>query len=207
MSSPAAGLTLLVNGTTPSRLYQRIADHIAARMPVPRLTVALFLRACPTTGSEGCVQWGSGMSNPLMYLDPAQLHLRVNLLNSEAHEIGHLEVESTFTDADRARFAYGIWHRPPIGWRDQLAACSLAESGFSPSRGKFCGDHSEAFEWAADAYRMCATGEWRGWDVGAWLGILPDFGFVSASKDNLRATRAPVIASCGLIREAASRAA
>lgn len=200
----APAVTLTVNGDTPSMRYQRVADELGARLPLPSGTVTLFLRGCPD-GPPACVRWSNDPFHAVMYLDPGELGEPENLRQMEAHELGHLFVEQTFTAADRFRFATVIWRRPAISWGKPLATCPDGLS-IAYRNGAYCGPHSAASEWAADAYRLCATGRWRRWDVRAWLGLLPDQANDSGPLGgSLSATRAPIIASCGLFRDTARR--
>lgn len=213
-SGTTLAVTLMVNGDTPSVRYQRWADGFAGHVPVPAGIIDLYLSGCPyDRGADGCASAASSPGDGRLTiflrprgLDPSQLRQAL------AHEMGHLVIDLSptplFDDWDRARFA-ALWHRPQIDWWAALRACDPVQpTGFSadPRGGADCGEQSEAAEWAADAYALCATGYWRlGYDD-IDLNYLPDFGLRDDGNtvSDMRRTRAPIVATCGLIRSAAS---
>ena len=180
-------------------------------MPVPAGTVDLYLgiprgfSCAGDTHIDGCIIGGAGTADgrPAIYVNINDEP--VNVRGTLAHELGHdlLDVtDGILTDADRARFD-AIWSRPPgLGWWTIMRPCDGRMLDFST--GIDCGDGSQADEWAAEAYRLCATGDWRQNEVP--LEGLPDRGWRGPNRlSDLHRTRAPIIASCGLIRAAAAR--
>lgn len=208
-----ATTVLMVNGDTPARYFQRVVDHFAANVPTPPGIVDLYLRPCPGTPEYigGCAEFSTPAGRPAIYLAPSRVGTGANFREALAHELGHLEIDGidgVFRDPDRARFRM-LWRRPPqLGWWDPIASCGagLVFDYVFPG-GVRCGRWSSAAEWAADAYKTCATAEWRLNNSADMGDMLPDFGWSeSAWRDDLRLTRAPYVASCVLIRSAAERA-
>lgn len=218
LAAPAHAVTLMVNGDTPARYYQRLTDDFARRMPTPPGIVDLYLAQCPMfapTETAGCSYRAEAAPNgrPAIYITVKGLS-RATVRDDLAHEIGHVELDLMPTpggygilrDADRERFT-AIWRRPSdLGWWDPLAPCSPPGKRVAFPAGADCGEPSAAAEWAAEAYRLCATGQWRSRWVEALLDYLPDRGWRDMIRpSNLREARAPIIATCGLIRDAALR--
>lgn len=206
-ASPASAVTLMVNGDTPSVRYQRIADDLATRMPVPRGAVTLSFDVSMCLGRSACALIGD--SPPGIHIQPRQIDGLQNLRLALAEEIGHILIETSFTEQDRLTFAR-IWRRPDSlpWWAPLREGAPDSDVGMGGgARGQEYGPHSSAGEWAGEAYRLCATGLWRDRFADTLFSSLPQFGFwrYPGGPVDLKKTRAPVVASCALIRAAVGR--
>jgi hypothetical protein len=111
ISGQARGLTLLVNGTTPSVRYARILD--ASYVPLPDVTVDLALLDDATDacggGGPACVSPAADSANAQMWLTKGTAP------DDVVHEAAHVFDYVWMTDADRARFL--AWMGERRAWR------------------------------------------------------------------------------------------
>lgn len=200
----ASAVTLMVNGNTPSARWQAAVDR--SYIPTPDETLTLYLAPCPDTYAEGdaseCVDGEPG---------PAALWLRPDYANvmreSLMHGLGHRFDALYLRDADRTRFAR-IWHRPEIGWWDELRAYDADLNLMGPDGSM--GEPSSAGEWFADGYSWCALHRVRSLRRHpAAIGDVDDLGYLASTIASdawadYAATYRRVAATCRLIRTAAT---
>ncbi len=205
-ATPARGeaVTLMVNGDTPSKRWQRPFTDARAMTPTPNGNVDLYFAPCPTEYEfdvAGCAHLSSTLPAPRIYVEPATVEAGPSyVVVTIAHELGHVVDWLYLTESDRQRFA-GIWRRPPgLAWDEQLAppAPIIGSDGYH-------GGPSSAREWFADVYQACTLNAWT-------VDRLEALEFIDTKREARlvawryrRIAKRQINASCRLIEDAALR--
>lgn len=198
-AAQAPAVTLMINGDTPSRRWQRVADR--SFVATPLTVVTLRLEPCPGT-------WAEGIAAGCAVLTSAPMAIYMNTAPGFVptprvlmHELGHVFDFLYLTNRDRERFR-ALMGRPPLGWWEPLRPFdpTVPTIGIDGTMG----EPSAAGEWFADVYQVCARiklGRLQPWDARGLAYVPTGRTYRAALLVNRR-----VFASCRLIESIATRA-